>query len=501
LDSGASRNFIDEKFVKQSRLITKVISPILVELADGRKTETNRIVDIHKLELDSYHTTGISAQVTKLQRYDVILGKPWLYHANPSIDWRANTLTFQYGPKTIVVNADSKNTHKEPSCNTIFIFQRQTNELTKEERNLRGVPIGKELIARTEGFTKHTEQAWSNIREKVIYPDHSNHNQNENHLVKEGIDVPYHYKMEDLKLETSKAMKDYQDTLRHLKKKLLQRSDDSLHNNSKLEDWADKRLATLEEHKVDPLVNECLYNEDQVKELLEEHEGFLAKNTKTNLEDINQIKEGIEKLTEDIKSSKCDDIVGQNHSHDDFKKLIKKFAELQSKSSARKSDLSMLQPHANWEDQFAPGMQSLNDLIDRKARWRSDDATSSSSDNNDKDKIISNEKDKINELGNFTGKKIDNNGKTNDDFSNGITTSLVVFDIIPISDATSTNNDKTTKPKLGSTRKSDGSADNISKDYKTISTKRNTNSDEKVANRKVKEFKSMRTSNLKEGRM
>ena len=145
-------------------------------------------------------------------------------------------------------------------------------------------------------------------------------------------------------------------------------------------------------------------------------------------------------------------------------------------------------------------LQSLNDLTDnRKSRWRSDNATSSS-DNNGKDKIISNEKDKINELGNFTRKKIDNNGKTNDDFSNG-TTSLVVPDNIPISDATSTNNDKTTKPKLGSTRKSDGSADNTSKDYKTISTKRNTNSDEKVANRKVKEFKSMRTSNLKEGRM
>ena len=55
--------------------------------------------------------------------------------------------------------------------------------------------------------------------------------------------------------------------------------------------------------------------------------------------------------------------------------------------------------------------------------------------------------------------------------------------------------------KLGSTRKSDDSADNTSEDYKIISTKRNTNSDEKVANRKVKEFKSMRTSNLKEGRM
>src|SRR6185369_8311332 len=94
LDSGASRNFIDKEFVNRNCLTTKTVSPISVELADGRKTKTDKIVGINKLELGSYHTTGISAQVIKLQRYDVILGKPWLYHANPIINWRTNNLTF-----------------------------------------------------------------------------------------------------------------------------------------------------------------------------------------------------------------------------------------------------------------------------------------------------------------------------------------------------------------------------------------------------------------------
>ena len=38
-----------------------------VELADGRKMETNKMVNIKKLELDTYKTTGITAQVIGLQ--------------------------------------------------------------------------------------------------------------------------------------------------------------------------------------------------------------------------------------------------------------------------------------------------------------------------------------------------------------------------------------------------------------------------------------------------
>src|SRR5215467_6501426 len=37
LDSGASRNFIDEKFVQRNRLVAREIKPITVEMADGRK--------------------------------------------------------------------------------------------------------------------------------------------------------------------------------------------------------------------------------------------------------------------------------------------------------------------------------------------------------------------------------------------------------------------------------------------------------------------------------
>ena len=86
LDSGASRNFLDEQFVKRCNLPTRKSDTVTIELADGRKQETSQHVDIKNLHLGHYHTTGLSAQVIKLQRYDAILGKPWLYHANPTID-------------------------------------------------------------------------------------------------------------------------------------------------------------------------------------------------------------------------------------------------------------------------------------------------------------------------------------------------------------------------------------------------------------------------------
>ena len=125
LDSGASRNFLDDQFVKRCNITTQESAPVTIELADGRKQDTNRVVNIKDLHLDTYHTTGISAQVIKLQRYDAILGKPWLYHANPTIDWRTNKLTFKYGPKTIVVKADSTQQQQTPGCNSLFISHQQ----------------------------------------------------------------------------------------------------------------------------------------------------------------------------------------------------------------------------------------------------------------------------------------------------------------------------------------------------------------------------------------
>ena len=88
MDSGASRNFIDEKFVNKHKLPTNTISPLSVELADGQKLEIKQSFNIKKLEMgSSYRTNNIDTQVLPLQRYDLILGKPWFYHANPSINW------------------------------------------------------------------------------------------------------------------------------------------------------------------------------------------------------------------------------------------------------------------------------------------------------------------------------------------------------------------------------------------------------------------------------
>ena len=77
---------MDKKFVAKHHMKTNETSPLTVELADGRKKEVTTEAKFDKLELGEYRTTGVNAQLLDLQRYDAILGKPWLYHANPYIN-------------------------------------------------------------------------------------------------------------------------------------------------------------------------------------------------------------------------------------------------------------------------------------------------------------------------------------------------------------------------------------------------------------------------------
>jgi hypothetical protein len=133
LDSGASKNFVDLKFVNKNRIGKKPTQPFSVELADGRKKEVTTEVNINNLELDAYRTSGITAQVLELQRYDAILGKPWLYHANPNIDWRTNTLSIQDGKRDIKVNASSSKKGKEPECRALYISRQQLASVPQDE--------------------------------------------------------------------------------------------------------------------------------------------------------------------------------------------------------------------------------------------------------------------------------------------------------------------------------------------------------------------------------
>ncbi|MCG8669978.1 MAG: reverse transcriptase family protein, partial [Pseudomonadales bacterium] len=53
------------------------------------------------------HAEFLDFHVMKLPKYDAILGKSWLDRWNPSIDWRAGTISILVGKKTVVLKSDN----------------------------------------------------------------------------------------------------------------------------------------------------------------------------------------------------------------------------------------------------------------------------------------------------------------------------------------------------------------------------------------------------------
>jgi len=69
LDSGASRNFINKKFVEENRLAVKITPPLTIELADGQKKKTNQVANVRELQLGVYRTKNLDAQVTVMMPF------------------------------------------------------------------------------------------------------------------------------------------------------------------------------------------------------------------------------------------------------------------------------------------------------------------------------------------------------------------------------------------------------------------------------------------------
>jgi len=76
LDSGASRNFISETFVKKKKMTITKAKPFKVEFANRTKLQVSQEVRIQELHLDEYYASDLPAQVINLKHYDAILGKP-----------------------------------------------------------------------------------------------------------------------------------------------------------------------------------------------------------------------------------------------------------------------------------------------------------------------------------------------------------------------------------------------------------------------------------------
>lgn len=98
LDSGATgKGFIDETFAHTNKLtFYKLRNRRRLNVVDGRPSSAGDITHIVKLHMNiKGHKENMLFYVTKLGKYDIILGKPWLTDHNPNVDWATNTITFR----------------------------------------------------------------------------------------------------------------------------------------------------------------------------------------------------------------------------------------------------------------------------------------------------------------------------------------------------------------------------------------------------------------------
>ena len=97
IDSGACHNFFSNDLIARVGCTTSCLSDSLcINLADGRKGMLSREQATIDLRFTGFcdNFTGVVAPIS---RYEVILGKPWLYKYNPSIDFRKNHVDFMDG--------------------------------------------------------------------------------------------------------------------------------------------------------------------------------------------------------------------------------------------------------------------------------------------------------------------------------------------------------------------------------------------------------------------
>ena len=97
VDCGASGfAFIDREFASQHNLPQFTLNePRRLEVIDGRPIDTGDITHTVRINLDiNGHQEHLTAFVTKLGHYPLVLGIPWLRHHNPRIDWERNTIDF-----------------------------------------------------------------------------------------------------------------------------------------------------------------------------------------------------------------------------------------------------------------------------------------------------------------------------------------------------------------------------------------------------------------------
>ena len=102
VDSGATTNFIDKKFVLKNHLVTnKLANPYNVINADGTPNVAGLIRQYVRayVEIGSHKSTHFFF-VTDLGNKNMLLGYSYLFKHNPQIDWQAGEWEFTRCPDT-----------------------------------------------------------------------------------------------------------------------------------------------------------------------------------------------------------------------------------------------------------------------------------------------------------------------------------------------------------------------------------------------------------------
>jgi hypothetical protein len=101
VDSGASEKICKAEWVREHHIPTVIGEKYRIKLADGSTTTTrqrlrNEVLTVGTLDI------RMDAIMTKLHKFDIILGQPWLQAVNPDIDWSTKTICDRKTGETMV---------------------------------------------------------------------------------------------------------------------------------------------------------------------------------------------------------------------------------------------------------------------------------------------------------------------------------------------------------------------------------------------------------------
>ena len=101
VDSGATTNLIDKRFVEQNHLVTnKIAYPFPITNADGTENNQGYITEyVRAYMVIGDHASTHHFYVTNLSGKDVMIGYTFLHKHNPSIDWEKGEWQFTRCPE------------------------------------------------------------------------------------------------------------------------------------------------------------------------------------------------------------------------------------------------------------------------------------------------------------------------------------------------------------------------------------------------------------------